>query len=122
MVLLGPTLAKLEGQVTFAGDVILDVWELIDFEAGCIRSYSYEISQAGEKIAWDDPFEHPHIPELVRTSPHHKHIPPDIKHHRVPAPGSSFEQPNLPTLMQESTREVLPSRGPGEEQHRQDET
>ena len=40
---IGPTLAKLERQVTFAGDVILDVWELIDFEAGRIRSYSYEI-------------------------------------------------------------------------------
>ena len=58
---IGPTLAKLEGQVTFAGDVILDVWELIDFEAGRIRSYSYEIYRAGEKIAWYDPFEHPHI-------------------------------------------------------------
>ena len=119
---IGPTLAKLEGQVTFAGDVILDVWELIDFEAGRIRSYSYEISQAGEKIAWYDPFEHPHIPELASTYPHHKHIPPDIKHHRVPAPGISFEQPNLPTLMQEITREVLPARKPGEEPHRQDAT
>ena len=35
---IGPTLAKLEGQVTFAGDVILDVWELIDFEVGRIRN------------------------------------------------------------------------------------
>ena len=113
---IGPTLAKLEGQVTFAGDVTLDVWELIDFEAGRIRSYSYEIYQAGEKIAWYDPFEHPHIPELARTYPHHKHIPPDIKHHRVPAPDISFEQPNLPTLIQEITYEVLP-KGPGEEQH-----
>ena len=67
---IGPTLTKLEGQVLFAGDVILDVWELIDFEAGCIRSYSYEIYQAGEKIAWYDPFEHPHIPELASTSTH----------------------------------------------------
>jgi hypothetical protein len=24
---IGPTLAKLEGQVTFEGDVVLDVWE-----------------------------------------------------------------------------------------------
>jgi hypothetical protein len=72
---IGPTLAKLEGQVMFAGDRLLDVWELIDFEAGCIRSYSYEIYQAGEKIAWYDPFEHAHIPELASTYPHHKHIP-----------------------------------------------
>ena len=46
----------------------------------------------------------------------------DIKQHRVPAPGLSFEQPNLPTLMQEIMREVLPARGRGEEQHRQDAT
>ena len=106
---IGPTLAKLEGQVTFAGDVVLDVWELVDFAARRIRSYSYEIYQAGEKIAWYDPFEHPHIPELASTYPHHKHILPDIKHHRVPASGISFEQPNLPTLIQEIEREILPS-------------
>ncbi len=28
---IGPTLAKLEGQVTFENDVVLDVWELVDF-------------------------------------------------------------------------------------------
>lgn len=106
---ISPTLAKLEGQVTFEGDVILDVWELVDFEAGRIRSYSYEIYQAGEKIAWYDPFEHPYIPELASTYPHHKHIPPDIKHNRVPAPGISFEQPNLLTLIEEIEREILPS-------------
>lgn len=106
---IGPTLAKLEGQVTFEGDVILDVWELVDFEAGCIRSYSYEIYRAGEKIAWYDPFEHPSIPELASTYPHHKHIPPHIKHNRVPAPGISFEQPNLFILIDEIEREILPS-------------
>jgi len=120
--LFGPTLAKLEGQVTCAGDVRLDIWELIDFEAGRIRSHSYEIYQAGEKIAWSDPFEHPHIPALASTYPHHKHIPPDIKHHRVPAPGSSCAQPNVPTLMQASMRAVFPSTGLGEEQHLQGET
>src|SRR6266487_5547751 len=78
--------------------------------------------QAGEKIAWYDPFEHPHIPELARTYPHHKHIPPDLKHHRVPAPGISFEQPNLPTLMQEIMRAVFPATGLGEEQHLQGAT
>ncbi len=108
--------------MTCAGDVRLDIWELIDFEAGRIRSYSYEIYQAGEKIAWSDRFEHPHIPALASTYPHHKHIPPDIKHHRVPAPGISFEQPNLPTLIQEITREVLAFRGPGAEQNLQGET
>jgi len=31
----------------------------------------------------------------------HKHIPPDIKRHRVPAPGIRFDQPNLPFLIRE---------------------
>ena len=38
---------------------------------------------------------------LASTHPHHKHLPPDIKHHRVPAPGLSFSQPNLPFLIVE---------------------
>ena len=105
---IGATLAKLEGQVIFPDEVILDAWELIDFEAGRIRNYSYEIYRAGEKIAWYDPFEHPHVPELASTYPHHKHILPDIKQHRVPAPGISFEQPNVPSLIGEIVREVLP--------------
>ena len=106
---IGPTLAKLEGQVIFESDVALDVWELVDFAAGQIRNYSYEIYQANEKIAWYDPFEHPHIAELASTYPHHKHILPDLKHNRIPAPGISFGQPNLPTLIEEIEREVIPS-------------
>lgn len=93
---IGATLAKLEGQITFAGNVVLDVWELVDFETRRIRNYSYEIYRAGEKIAWYDPFEHPHLLELASTYPHHKHISPDIKRHRVPAPRISFEHPNGP--------------------------
>ena len=31
----------------------------------------------------------------------HKHIPPDIKHRRIPAPEMSFIQPNLATLIHE---------------------
>ncbi len=103
---IGLTLAKLEGQVTFVGDIVLDVWELLDFDAGRILNYSYEFYRAGEKILWYDPFEHPHTPELASTFPHHKHIPPDIKHNRVPAPGISFEQPNLPFLIEEIEREI----------------
>jgi len=40
-------------------------------------------------------------PTLAGTDPHHKHVPPDIKHHRVPAPGMSFDKPNLPFLLAE---------------------
>lgn len=104
---IGPTLAKVEGQVAFKGDVLLDVWELIDFEAGRILHYSYEVYQAGEQIAWYDPFEHPHIPDLASTHPHHKHVHPDIKHNRIPAPGISFTEPNLPLLIQEIEHNLL---------------
>jgi hypothetical protein len=48
-----------------------------------------------------DSFPHPHIPELASTHPHHKHIHPDIKHNRVPAPELSFTRPNLPFLIAE---------------------
>lgn len=104
---VGRTLSELEGQLPFANDVVLDVWELIDHEACRIRNYSYEIYQGDEKMSWYDPFEHPHIPELASTHPHHKHIHPNIKHNRIPAPGISFEQPNLPFLIGEIEQDFL---------------
>ena len=36
---IGPWLTKVEGQVTFESDVVLDVWELIDFDTRRIRNY-----------------------------------------------------------------------------------
>lgn len=48
----GPTLATLAGQRTCAGDVVLEVWELVDCEAGHIRHESDDISRAGATIAW----------------------------------------------------------------------
>ena len=56
------------------------------------------------------------LPELAHTYPPHKQIPPEITHHRVPAPGLSVAQPHLPTLMQDLMREVLPATGLGEAQ------
>ena len=41
------------------------------------------------------------FPSVRYSTPHHKHIPPDPKHNRIPAPGMSFTQPNLPALIQE---------------------
>jgi hypothetical protein len=38
---------------------------------------------------------------LASTHPHHKHILPDIRNHRVPAPEMSFTRPNLPSLIAE---------------------
>ncbi len=48
---IGAALAKLEGQISFDSAVILNVWELIDFESGRIRNYSYEIYRAGDDPA-----------------------------------------------------------------------
>lgn len=36
---------------------------------------------------------------FIYSLPHHFHEPPDIKHHRRPAPGLSFTSPNLPALI-----------------------
>jgi len=44
---------------------------------------------------------------LASSFPHHKHIPPDIKHHRVPAPDLSFTCSNLLFLIEEIERQVL---------------
>jgi hypothetical protein len=72
-----------------------------------ILNYSYELYRAGEKILWYDHCEHPHIPELASTYPHHKHVLPDVKHNRIPAPAISFTHPNLPSLIAEVEREYL---------------
>jgi hypothetical protein len=45
-----------------------------------------------------------------QTHSHHKHVPPDVKHNRIPAPGLSFSHPNLPFLIEEIERELLPER------------
>jgi hypothetical protein len=50
---------------------------------------------------WYDSQPHPSDPSLAATDPHHKHVPPDIKNHRLPAPELSFTRPNLPFLIQE---------------------
>jgi len=39
---IGPFVAEVVGQLTFADGYILDVWELLDLSTHTIRSYSYE--------------------------------------------------------------------------------
>lgn len=90
-----------EGEVTFTNELRLRIREEVDFDAGIIVSYGYEVYRGEERLYWYDDFPHPHDPALAATHPHHKHIPPDIKHNRIPAPGISFEHPNLPALIQE---------------------
>lgn len=101
---IGPFAAEVEGQLTFDGGHVLYVWELLDLDTRTIRSYSYELDRAGERVWWYDPTGHPEDPALAATHPHHKHVPPDIKRHRVPAPEISFTRPNLPFLIQEIER------------------
>jgi len=104
---IGATLAKLEGRVECQAGIHLDVWELVDFAARRIRTYSYEIYCRGEKVCWYDAWEHPEIPELAATFPHHKHVLPDLRDNRVPAPGIRFEAPNLDVVLEDIRREWL---------------
>ncbi|MBI5143085.1 MAG: hypothetical protein HZA20_12995 [Nitrospirae bacterium] len=90
-----------EGEVFFANGLRLRMREEMDFDEGLIVSYGYEVYRGEERLYWYDDFPHPKDPALASTMPHHKHIPPDIKHNRIPAPGLSFAQPNLSALIQE---------------------
>lgn len=85
-----------EGEVFFSNGIRLRMREELDFDTGLITAYGYEVYRGSERLYWYDDFPHPNVPSLAVTHPHHKHIPPDIKHHRVPAPEMSFTQPNLP--------------------------
>ncbi len=90
-----------EGEIFFANGLRLRMREEIDFDEGIIVSYGYEVYRGEERLYWYDDFPHPNDARLASTLPHHKHIPPDIKHHRIPSPNISFEHPNLPELIRE---------------------
>lgn len=78
--------------------------EEIDFDSERITSYGHEVYQNDERIYWYDDFPHPGDQTLAATFPHHKHVPLDIKRHRIPAPVLSFSQPNLPFILSEIER------------------
>jgi hypothetical protein len=90
-----------EGEVFFAQGFRLRIREELDFDAALITAYGYEVYLEGERLYWYDDFPHPNDPTLAATHPHHKHIPPDIKHNRIPASGLSFSEPNLPFIVEE---------------------
>lgn len=90
-----------EGELFFANAVRLRLREEFDFDAGLITSYGYEVYRGSTRLYWYDDFPHPQDSSLASTYPHHKHVPPDLKHNRVPAPQASFTRPNLPWLIQE---------------------
>lgn len=90
-----------EGELFFTSGFRLRIREELDFDDDLITSYGYEAYQEAEKIYWYDDFPHPNDPTLASTHPHHKHVPPNIKRNRVPAPGLSFTKPNLPQIIEE---------------------
>ena len=115
--------------VFFGNQIVLCIQEYLNFELGVIEGYGYEVSRAAvsldgadapdtaeycrasyphkEKLYWYDSFPHPNDPTLASTDPHHKHVPPDIKHHRIPAPDLSFARPNLSFLIREIEHEIV---------------
>ena len=99
----GKRVAVVYGEITFADGYRITVKERLSFDADAvvIESYGYELWHNADKIAWYDPQPHPDEPLLQSTHPHHKHLAPDIKHNRVPAPEMSFTQPNLGALILE---------------------
>jgi hypothetical protein len=114
----GKRVAVLKGELSFAQGFRITVQERLSFDMGTIEIefYGYELWHNAEKIAWYDAQPHPNDPALVSTHPHHKHISPDIKHNRIPAPTMSFARPNLPVLIDEI--EALMAQLPKEEEGR----
>jgi hypothetical protein len=94
-----PTTCFIRGSVWFQQHLELRVFEYLDLADGQLLSYAYTIFWKEERIRWYDPQPHPDESQLAATFPHHFHAPPDIKHHRHPAPGMSFDHPNLPGLI-----------------------
>jgi hypothetical protein len=106
----GVTLARVSGEIQFDQGIRLVVRERLVYDRRPMRidSYGYEVWRDQEKLYWYDSQPHPDDPELASTHPHHKHIPPDLKHHRVPAPALTFRRPNLPHLIREIEEGLLP--------------
>jgi hypothetical protein len=103
----GKLFGELFGQLVFEAEIRLFVKERLDFKNSLIKGYSYEVWQGTQKLYWYDSQEHPNDLTLASSHPHHKHIPPNIKHHRVPVPELRFEEPNLPFLIQEIIDNLL---------------
>ncbi len=95
--------AIVEGKLFFPNDFYLHVLEVVRFDLNPPRlaRYGYEVWRGGEKQYWYDSQPHPNDPLLASTHPHHKHVHPNIKRNRIPAPELSFTRPNLPFLLQE---------------------
>jgi len=103
---MGPHFAFVEGEIYFKKGFRLKVLEALDFDLERIESYGYEVYRDDEKLYYYDSHPHPNDPLLAKTHPHHKHIPPDMKHHRIPTEDIRFDRPNLPFLIAEIIEEL----------------
>jgi len=102
IVQVGKNLCVIKGNVYFVNSIRLEVREAQDYAIDeWITGYRYAVYRNDEKLYWYDSQGHPNDPDLQSTHPHHKHIPPDIKHHRIPATKLSFKEPNLTYLINE---------------------
>jgi len=95
------------GELEFASGIRLRVAERIDTARARMTWYSYAVLCGAEELYWYDPQPHSDDPSLASTFPHHKHVPPNIKRNRMPAPGISFTRPNLPFVIREIEQIVL---------------
>lgn len=97
----GNLTAVLRGELTFPHGYRVSIRERLSLDGGTlvIEFYGYEFWHNTEKIAWYDAQPHPNEPSLQSTHPHHKHVPPNIKRNRIPAPNMSFTRPNIPALV-----------------------
>jgi len=99
----GASLGRVAGELHFSHEFRLIVRERIVFDRLplVIDWYGYEVWRSDETLFWYGSQPHPDHLRLRASHPHHKHVPPDLKHNRVPAPQMSFTQPNLPNLIEE---------------------
>jgi hypothetical protein len=105
----GRLMADLTGELAFGEGFRLLVYERLTWDMGplVIQGYSYEAWRGSDQLYWYDSQSHPADPTLSSTDPHHKHVPPDARHHRVPAADLSFSAPNLPVLIHEIETTLL---------------
>jgi hypothetical protein len=96
-----PFTGTAEGEAIFANGIRLRMREELDFADSLITSYGYEVYLGAERLYWYDDFPHPEDPSLASTFPHHKHVPPDIRRNRIPAPNLRFTDPNLIAIIEE---------------------
>lgn len=102
-----PDLFLAKGTIEFNLEIRLTFHEVINFSKKRIVRYAYEVYRKNQLLYFYDPQEHPEDSNLAPSFPHHKHIHPNIKRNRHPAPDLSFDRPNLHFLIREIIDQLL---------------